>query len=74
MNKSLKLNLKDLRVNSFVTSLEKDDVERIKGGWVTTTAVFTNPLDYLCNSYQCPPGGGEGDTDGPDCDNYEPPE
>lgn len=37
--KSQKLNLHDLRVESFVTALEKDDSQTLKGGSGTAAAV-----------------------------------
>lgn len=36
MPKKMKLDLNDLKVNSFVTTLEKEEKGRVKGGWEPT--------------------------------------
>jgi hypothetical protein len=40
-----KLNLKDLKVQSFVTSLEKNEKQTVKGGWPVTVDCNTKEFD-----------------------------
>ena len=35
MDKKVKVDLKDLNVQSFVTSLEDEEKSKVKGGWAT---------------------------------------
>lgn len=36
MSKKMKLNLDDLKVDSFVTTMDKETEEMVKGGWAHT--------------------------------------
>jgi hypothetical protein len=49
MAKKLKVNLEDIRVQSFLTSLQDDEKEEVKGG--SGSACWTTPWDWMCNSY-----------------------
>lgn len=48
MPKKLKLDLNDLKVNSFVTSLDQKTAAEVKGGW--SEAFSCNP----CSEIACP--------------------
>ena len=52
MGKKLKLSLRELNVKSFVTSLEKEQKNAIKGGEVTRWTYCSVPA--LCSEESCP--------------------
>lgn len=45
MSKNIKLDLKDLKVQSFITSLEDDDKAKVKGGLPNTCVT----CDFYCS-------------------------
>lgn len=47
MGKKIKLNLEDLKVQSFVTSLNKDEKIVLKGG----ESKLTTPQTYICSDF-----------------------
>lgn len=46
MAKKMKLNLEDLKVQSFVTSLKKDEKDELKGGKPPVPDTFTCEVSY----------------------------
>ena len=47
--KTKKLNLSDLKVNSFVTALENKNAKTVQGGWNTQQPCFS----YGCSNVLC---------------------
>ncbi len=52
MSKKVKLDLKGLKVESFVTSLKEEEKAKAKGGWTGGRLCFTWPV--ICESDTCP--------------------
>ena len=52
MAKKMKLKLEDLKVESFVTELEKDDSKKVNGG-APPTGWCTIPVGLGCGTYKC---------------------
>jgi hypothetical protein len=49
MAKKLKVNLDGIKVRSFLTSLQVDEKDEVKGG--SGGACCTSPKDYMCNTH-----------------------